>query len=192
MKKLFTLLLLTSAILMATESNETSINVPKSVQQLIPTGYSVLNFTKGNLNLDKIDDAILILNKNNERELSDRNGSQINRPLYILIGDKNGTYHKIAENNNSVLGVNDGGVFGDPFDGVTIKNGYFSVEHYGGSSWRWTHIITFKYNAKKKSWFLHKDGGDSFHASDPEKVETQVATVKDFGVVKFEDYNIFK
>lgn len=192
MKKLFHLLLLSSTILMATESNETPINVPKEVTTFIPTGYSILNFTKGDLNRDKWDDAILILKKKDEQRLADINDSLTHRPLYILIGNRDGTYQKVAENNNSVLGVNDGGMMGDPFQGVTIKNGYFSVEHYGGSSWRWTHIVTFKYNTKKKSWFLHKDGGDSFHSSNPNKMESKVSTVKDFGVVKFEDYTIFE
>ncbi|MCH9739219.1 MAG: hypothetical protein K0U38_00035 [Epsilonproteobacteria bacterium] len=185
MKKLIHLLLITSAFLWAGEK------LPNDVKQIIPKGYTVLNFTKGNLNRDKIDDAILILKREDENPENYSEASP-KRPLYILVGKGDNRYTLVAENNNSVLGIFDGGVFGDPFEGVTIKNGYFSVEHYGGSSWRWTQIVTFKYNAKKKSWFLHKDGGDSFHSAKPDEVETKVLTVKDFGVVKFEDYNIFK
>lgn len=81
---------------------------------------------------------------------------------------------------------------GDPFTGVTIKNGYFSVEHYGGSGWRWTRIVTFKYAPAEKNWFLFKDGGDSFHALDPEKVKTKISTVKNFGKVPFERFDIYK
>lgn len=165
------------------------VEVPKSVQSFIPKGYAVLNFTKGDLNRDKIEDAILILKRDNESiEMEDAP----RRPLFILIGEKNGAYKKAAENNTTVLTIQDGGVMGDPFEGVTIKNGYFSVEHYGGSAWRWTHIVTYKYDKKKKTWFLHKDGGESFHSADPEKVESKVLTVKDFGVVPFDEYNIFE
>ena len=80
---------------------------------------------------------------------------------------------------------------GDPFMGIKIKNGYFSVEHYGGSSWRWTRIITYKYSKQDKEWFLHKDGSESFHASEPQKVETKIKTTKDFGQIKFEEFDIY-
>jgi hypothetical protein len=180
MKKLLSLIILFSIFLFATDE------LPKSLLKIIPKGYSVLNFTKGNLNRDKYDDAILILKHNGEDK------DELKRPLYILIGNKNGEFKKVAQNYNSVLGYFDGGVFGDPFDGVTIKKGYFSIEHYGGSNWRWSRIVTFKYNKKKKNWFLYKDGGDSYHTSNPDKVKTQIQTVKNFGVVSFEEYNIFK
>ena len=179
MKKLLTLVILCSTLLL-------SSNIPKSVLKIIPKDYKVLNFTKGDLNKDKFDDAILILKHNGEDK------DEFKRPLYILLGSKSGDYKVISKNSNAVLGYFDGGVFGDPFDGVTIKNGYFSIEHYGGSNWRWTRIVTFKYNKKKKNWFLYKDGGDSYHTSNPDKVSTEIQTVKDFGIVPFKKYNIFK
>jgi len=179
MKKLLTLVILCSTLLL-------SSNIPKSVLKIIPKDYKVLNFTKGDLNKDKFDDAILILKHNGEDK------DEFKRPLYILLGSKGENYKVIAKNSNAVLGYFDGGVFGDPFDGVTIKNGYFSIEHYGGSNWRWTRIVTFKYNKKKKNWFLYKDGGDSYHTSNPDKVSTEIQTVKDFGIVPFKKYNIFK
>lgn len=180
MKKLLSLIILFSTILFSADE------LPKSVLNIIPKGYTVLNFTKGDLNRDKYDDAILILKHDGEDK------DELKRPLYILIGNKNGEFKKIAENNNSVLGYFDGGVFGDPFDGVTIKKGYFSIEHYGGSNWRWSKIVTFKYDKNKKDWFLYKDGGDTYHTSNPNKIKTEIQTVKDFGVVAFEKYNIFE
>jgi hypothetical protein len=75
---------------------------------------------------------------------------------------------------------------------IVIKNGYFSVEHYGGSAWRWTRIITYKYSKEENNWFLYKDGGESFNAGDPEKVEKTVRTTKDFGKVLFKDFDIYK
>ena len=80
----------------------------------------------------------------------------------------------------------------DPKQGVTIKNGYFSVEHYGGSGWRWTRIVTFKYSPADKNWFLHKDGGERFNAISKEEVKTTVKTVKNFGKVPFQKFDIYK
>jgi hypothetical protein len=80
-------------------------------------------------------------------------------------------------------------VFGEPFEGITIKNGYFSIEHYGGSNWRWTRIITFKYDSTLKTFLLHRDAGVSYHTSVPGKQETVLHNRIDFGKLKFVDYN---
>ena len=158
-----------------------------------PDNYSILNATKGNLNRDNIDDIVLVLKKDKEKEHWEGEyefGDK--RPLYLLIGQADGSYRLAAKSNNAVYCVHCGGIMGDPFDGITIKNGYFSVEHYGGSSWRWTRIVTFKYSPAEKKWFLHKDGGDYFHISESEKVETKVKTVRDFGKISFEEYDIYR
>ena len=34
--------------------------------------------------------------------------------------------------------------------------------------------------------------GDSFHATDPDKRETKVLTIKDFGKVPFDKFDIYK
>ena len=165
-------------------------SIPSRVERFIPKGYEVLNFTKGNLNRDGIDDAILILKVINENESSTDNSPK--RPLYILIGNANGGYKLATKNSNCVLGIRDGGMMGDPFSGVAIKNGYFSIEYYGGSSWRWVKVITFRYDSDRDNWFLHREGDESYHSSNPKKVKRKMRTKKDFGVVPFSRYDIFK
>jgi hypothetical protein len=91
-----------------------------------------------------------------------------------------------------VLCVDCGGVMGDPFMQVVIKNGYFSIEHYGGSGWRWTRTITFKYSPADSYWYLHKDGNSSFHSADPDKVTTKIKTIKDFGKLPFDKFDVYK
>ena len=83
-------------------------------------------------------------------------------------------------------------MMGDSFSQVVIKNGYFTVEHYGGSSWRWTRFVTFRYSATDSDWYLHRDGCDSFHAGNPENVTADIKTTKDFRVIPFEKFDIYK
>ncbi len=162
-------------------------------KSFIPKGFSLLSSSKGNLNLDALEDAIIVIKADNEKETSDVVDRPTKRPLLILIGKGKNEFELVKRNENAVYCVDCGGVFGDPFEGVTIKNGYFSVEHYGGSSWRWTRIITFKYSKAENDWFLHKDGGDSFNVTaDPDTKETKIRTVKDFGKIAFEKYDIYK
>ena len=166
--------------------------LPMSVSKLLPKGYEVLNSTGGDLNLDAYPDLIVVLNKANEKETSDVALHPEKRPLLIFLGGPGHTYSLVGRSDNAVYCVDCGGMMGDPFTGITIKHGYFSVEHYGGSGWRWTRIITFRYSTVEKSWFLYKDGHESFHATDPENVKEKVYTVRNFGKVSFARFDIYK
>ncbi len=165
-------------------------DLPNHILALIPEGYGVFDTIFGNLNLDNLTDLILILDKNREKTTTDVDDEMEQRPLLILVGEADGTYKLVKRNDNTVYCKGCGGIFGDPYSGVTIKNGYFSVEHYAGSAWRWTRIPTFKYSKAENDWFLYKDGGESFHTSAPEKAESKVLTVKDFGKIRFEEFDI--
>ena len=110
----------------------------------IPGGYAVLDSASGDLNKDGIRDIVLILKKTNE---DTQNETQ--RPLLILHGSKGKKYVPAAKNDKVVLCAACGGVFGDPYVGIVIKKKYFSIEHYGGSNWRWNRIITIKYDVKR-------------------------------------------
>jgi len=167
-------------------------SLPSSISKFIPEGYSALDTAFGNLNLDSYPDLILVLKKNGEESGSDDVDHPLKRPLLILLGQANQSFTLAARNDNAVYCIDCGGILGDPFNAIVIKNGYFSIEHYGGSGWRWTRVITFRYSTQEKYWYLHKDGGDSFNASEPEKVKSKVRTVKDFGKIPFDKFDIYK
>jgi hypothetical protein len=168
------------------------IAIPGNLKQFVLKGYDVLDISKGDLNRDDYPDAIMVLAKLGEKKTSDVLTHPEKRPLLVLIGQANKSYKLAARSDNAVYCVDCGGQMGDPYTGITVKNGYFSVEHYGGSGWRWTRIITFKYSAADNNWLLHKDGGERFHAITHEEVKTPVLTVKDFGKVPFEKFDIYK
>ncbi len=164
-------------------------NLPAEIKSFVPAGYDVLNATSGDLNRDAFADVILVLNKPNERETSNVGDEPEKRPLLILLGESGNKFKFAARNDEVVLCVTCGGVFGDPFEGITIKSGYFSVEHYGGSAWRWTKTITFKYSPAIKNWLLSSIGSESFHALDPDNGKSTIKTPKNFGKSCFEKYD---
>ena len=136
------------------------------------------------MNKDGIIDKILIL----KSELEQGGYDTLRRPVIILLRNKNGELRKAFENNYIVLNGDDGGIHGDPYHGITIKNGFFSIEHFGGSGWRWNYVITFKYDAQLKNWKLHQIGNETWHISKPEEFESHITTSKEFGTVLFKDY----
>lgn len=135
---------------------------------------------------------MILRNKDEEYHINYEREGKVIRPLFILIGDSGGKLKSIISNNNTVLCHDCGGAFGEPYEGVTIKNGYFSVEHYGGSSWRWHKIITYKYSEIDNNWYLHKVDDLSYHSSNPEKINQLIKTEKDFGKVAFKNFDIYK
>ena len=167
-------------------------NLPNELLEFVPKDFSVLDTISGDLNLDEINDYILVLKKNGEDSLSNVIDNPEKRPLLILLRDKDNKLKLVRRNNNTVYCIDCGGMMGDPYMGTTIKNGSFSVEHHGGNSWRWTRIITYKFSKQDNEWFLDKDASESFHASEPEKVENKIRTTKDFGKIKFEEFDIYK
>jgi hypothetical protein len=168
-----------------------SQNLPSSISNSIPKGYEVLDTKEGDLNLDGINDMLVVLKVIGEDTI-ELFGDSGYRPLLIFIVDANKKYTLVARNDSTVFCKTCGGAMGDPYVGMTIKNGYFSVEHYGGSGWRWERIITYKYDPSAKKWYLHKDGSVSFHAADPDKRKETIRTKKDFGQVSFDKYNIYQ
>ncbi|MBU8892163.1 MAG: hypothetical protein KOO66_05255 [Bacteroidales bacterium] len=157
-----------------------------SLFENISAEYAILDSAYGNLNRDEYPDLLIVFKKNNESEISDVIDNVVDRPLLIYLGKPDGKFSFVARNDKAVLCYDCGGIWGDPYEGLAIKNGYFTIEHYGGSAWRWSRYITFKYSEKDSKWYLHKDGGDSYHNSDPENVETNIKTVDDFGIIEFE------
>ena len=150
----------------------------------IPQGYTVLDSAFGNLNKDAYPDLLLILRNETEKMNPDTA-----RPVIVLAGGANGTFKLLGRGDHAVLCANCGGVFGDPYQGITIKNGFFSIEHYGGSSWRWTRVITFKYDPSTSKFKLHRDAGVSFHASNPNEQTSLVHQKKNYGKLGLDKYS---
>jgi len=181
-----------------------NIQIYKSnILSFIPENYSILDTIKGNLNQDEFNDYILILKKKGEANTSNYiHNKPEKRPLLILTSNSNGKFELRARNENSVLCYDcSGAIYGDSYENVVIKNGYFSIEHYtvGGID-KWSIIITFKYDKLKKSWFLLRDGTEYFSLNSSNKPNAEaviktgenILTKKDFGEVNFEDFNIYE
>lgn len=180
--------------------NKTVQNIDKNLLTFIPKEYSAIALKKGDLNLDKFDDCILVLSKSTEETTSNYNeGKPDKRPLLLLLGQNDGSYKLGYKNENATYCIDCGGVFGDPFIGITIKNGYFSIEHGISGGHHWEEIFTFKFNKAKNNWYLYKDHFINYilnPSSDP-NAEALIAdvdklkTVKDFGEVSFQNFNIY-
>ena len=175
-------------------------SIPEVLKAFIPNNYSAINISSGDVNLDGLTDKILVLRKNTEETTSNYNESKPDkRPLLLLLGQPHNSYKLIYRNDNAAYCIDCGGVFGDPFTGTTIKNGYFSIEHGIAGGKHWEQVITFKYNRSKKNWFLYKDHYISYKLNESNEPDAEalvpdvdkMKTSKDFGIISFDKFNIY-
>jgi hypothetical protein len=166
--------------------------LPGAIRKALPAGYRVLTAERGDLNRDALPDWAVVVSRPDEQKTSDVVDHPTKRPLLLFVGGAGGTYTLAARTDNAVYCVDCGGVMGDPFQGLTLKKGYFTVEHYGGSAQRWTRYVTFRYDPASRTWLLHRDGGEHFDATDPEHGTTTTTTAKNFGRVPLTKFDIYK
>ncbi|WP_315814430.1 hypothetical protein [Paraflavitalea speifideaquila] len=148
-----------------------------ALMAFVPTGYQVMDTCSGDLNLDTYPDYLLVLNVPQEDIVATKRADSagpLKRSMLVLLGQQDSTY-KLAVQSDKAIYCSDcgGGGMGDPYSALVIKNGYFSIEHYGGGARRWTRTTTFKYSATDSTWYLHKDGHVKFNAGDEEDEKEQ-------------------
>lgn len=165
-----------SQILRAQDNNQ-------KLNRYIPQGYTLLDSKSGDLNQDGYTDYIVICKSPNENE------EEIQRPLLILHGQANGSLKLIARNDNIVMCAQCGGVMGDPYTGMTLKKNFFSIEHEGGSNFRFIRIMTFKYDKDRQQYLLHKDAGETYNTTNPNKSKSESYNKKQWGKMLFTDYS---
>lgn len=196
MKENLSILFLISLFVISCQkgSEESSVDKdsPEALLKFIPKNYMLKDTIAGDLNKDEIKDLILVFNKEGEEQTSDINNNPEKRLVLILLGQKNNTYKKVKQSENAIYCFDCGGMLGDPFQKITVKEGQFSIEHFGGSSWRWARTSTFKYMDDKKDWYLIEDALVNSHASEPDNIEATIKSIKDFGEVRFEEFDIYK
>src|SRR5215831_288286 len=165
------------------------LKIPAEVAPFIDSGAKAIALEKSDLNGDGRDDFILVLEKENPAKNSE--DFPINqRPLLILLRGADGKLTAAKRNEKIVMCSQCGGVFGDPFEGVIAGPGTFSVEHYGGSSWRWKYSYKFNYSRIDKTWELVRVEEVNYHTSNPDKATTRIYTPpKDFGKIDIADFD---
>ncbi len=173
--------------------------LPAEAKPFIIKNYEMLDYITGDLNADKRSDAILILkNVGEDTAVMDEN---VLRPFIILTRQANGKLKQEKRNDNLMLCRSCGGTLGDPYYNTSIAANGFSIDFYGGSSWRWGSTYRFAWKPAKKNWCLVNEKQVSFQSGDPENTTKEVVieeaelenlTIDDYGKNAVTDHGKWK
>ena len=112
----------------------------------IPANFSVVDSVAGDLDKDSIAELVVVYNMGPENEIDG-----VPREL-IIYKICNGKWTEWKKSDQALYGSKDGGMMGDPFGKIEIKNGILLISQDGGSSWKWG--FTDKYRFKDGEFYL--------------------------------------
>lgn len=106
----------------------------------LPDDWVVLAEQYGDLNKDSLNDAAIVIEEMNG---SDDLGKK--RRLFVYFNMKNGDWIMISSSDKIIGKSEEGGLLGDPFDGITISKGILSVSSFAGSADKSNKTCRFRY-----------------------------------------------
>ena len=113
-------------------------------QQCKPEGWKILDKAKGSYGDEGYRYLFVIYQSKKPKYDPEMEWEQRERKLTVIKEYRDGNYEVVAENENAVLREEEGGVWGDPYESIKVKNGKFILTFYGGSGWRWWECYTFR------------------------------------------------
>lgn len=146
---------------------------PTIFDSYLPLGYEIMDSVSGDVNSDNLTDYILVLQKNDEDSLSVL-GESVKRPMIILTGSTSGSLVLAGRNDEIAFCKTCGGVYGDPYNGMDILSGNFSVSNYGGSNQRWSKITLFRHSKLAQKFLFIKETNEDFDVLKPDKITTRI------------------
>jgi hypothetical protein len=158
----------------AQEVKRPPLNVPvtaDSATQFAPAGwrFEKEGLREADLNNDGRADAAFVISHGGS-ESAGAEDLAVKHVLVLALRDSDGKLHRSMVSDSAVLDGDEGGVFGDPFDDLTIDKGTVVISHYGGSRDRWN--FTHRYRFQNGRWSLiglslgHTDTLDLEHYDD--------------------------
>ena len=108
--------------------------------QTIPTprGDRFLEEVSGDLDKDGKPEKVIVYNTSDSAEY----GTTREIVVFKLTGTK---WTVLKKSRNAVLASQEGGMMGDPFGSIEIKNGILLVHQAGGSSWKWGYTDKYRF-----------------------------------------------
>ncbi|WP_313216213.1 hypothetical protein [Soonwooa sp.] len=116
------------------------------VEDFTPKYWTLKKIAYGNLDDDEQDEAVAVY------ETPSVDGDGDGQQILAIYKKDNGKWRLWHQNFSAIMSSDSGGMMGNPFDGVSIKNKAIVVMHSGGSRDKWSY--THRYRFQSGDWYL--------------------------------------
>jgi hypothetical protein len=123
-----------------------------AIHLFIPEGWSIRDSSSGLLDDDDLPDFALVIQLDDtlllSKILGDDTMTEEYRPRILLILSKTeeNNFIKSCQSNQAILAENEGGMLGDPFESLEIKDHVLSFSFRGGAAVQWGLAYHFRYS----------------------------------------------
>ncbi|MDQ7948467.1 MAG: hypothetical protein REI78_00705 [Pedobacter sp.] len=140
-----------------------------AISGLVPSNWKAIDTARGDLNADGLPDLALVLEFNSAvaemRAYGDADTEiikEIQKPRILAIYFKRKkTYDFAMQNNDFMLRDKEGGIYGDPYEGLAISNNILTLSFRGGSNWRWK--LDYQFRLLHQQWTLIAAKNSYYH-----------------------------
>jgi hypothetical protein len=179
-----------AALLLSTPvqaSIKETLVLPSELQSFVEPGTRPIEVERADLNGDGRSDFILVLEKLPTADES----VFLERILLIIVRQPGGSLKVAGRGDSAIRDDQCGGQFGDCFEGVSAKDRAFTISEFGGSGgFQWSHVSTFRFSSRDRTWQLVRVEDQSFSPSNPSKVKRNVyVPPRDFGKIDISEYD---
>jgi hypothetical protein len=161
--------------------------VPDAARRFVAAGMTPLAYEVADLNRDGREDAILVVGPT---PTPDDDFAASPRLLLILVRQPDGSLREAKRNQRVVYCRGCGGINGDPFSGLDVGAGTFTVHYAGGDNLRWFLAYRFDYSRRDTTWQLVRVEEDTYQTDAVAPSVPMVFTPpKDYGKIDIADFD---
>lgn len=122
----------------------------RQISDFVPEGWILMDSAELDFNEDGNVDYVGILEKEDVGQ--EEEWRWYPRILFAIRSHGTEGFRLDFQEANLIRTRDEGGVYGDPYNGLTAEGVSFTTHSYGGSAWRWSEDYTYTY--KNGTWYL--------------------------------------
>ena len=163
----------------------------KTVNDFIPKGWKKILTTNGDLNKDKLEDTVIVIEKEDKKNIKKNDGfgpEELNlnpRILLVLFKQKDGTYVLASKNDKGFIkseGNDNNPALMDTLDDIIIKNNVlkivFNYFMSAGSWWTSTNVYIFRFQNNVFELIGYESNAYMRNTGEEERVSINFSTNK--------------
>ncbi|MGH1517512.1 hypothetical protein [Chryseobacterium sp. JK1] len=124
---------------------EITLRKAKTLEEFTPKFWTLKDQATGNLDDSPEDEAVCVY----ETPIEDDFGFTQVLAIYKKEGENWVLWNQFS---NTILPSEHGGMMGNPYEGISIKNKTIVIDHFGGSRQKWHY--THRYRFQNNNWYL--------------------------------------